>query len=117
MSEGSPDAVIGMERSELRRRARSNPGVVHLGYLTGQLALYFDPPTTGISRVTVNAIASPPDEEGRYYDAVVHRVGRTGDGPRRQVFRHPIPAMDWLLEVVPDFDLLETVCVNDPSEA
>lgn len=115
------DAAVGMERSRLHRLARANPGVVHLGCLTGQLALYFDPPEAGVSRVTVTAVVAPASDGGgaggaeRFYHAVVHRVGRiVGDG-RRRVFRHPAPALDWLYETVPDFDLLETVRVNEPA--
>lgn len=117
--DGSFDAAVGMERARLHRLARSNPGVVHLGGLTGQLALYFDPPEAGISRVAVTAVVAPAagGADERFYHAVVRRVGRTGGGPRRRVFRYPTPAVDWLFETVPDFDLLETVRVNDTGEA
>ena len=119
MSSVSFDAAVGMERSRLERMARSNPGVVHLGCLTGQLACYFDPPEAGVSRVTVTAVVAPAPESGREaersYHAVVRRVGRVvGDG-RRRVFGHPAPALEWLHETVPDFDLLETVRVNEPA--
>lgn len=117
-SGGSPDAAVGMERDRLHRLARSNPGVVHLGALTGQLALYFDPPESGVSRVTVTAVvASSADDASpeRIYHAVVRRVGRRGGDRRRRVFRHPTPALDWLYETVPDFDLLPTVRVNEPA--
>lgn len=115
---GSPDAAVGMERDRLHRLARSNPGVVHLGCLTGQLALYFDPPESGISRLEVTAVVgssagdAPPE---RTYHAVVRRVGRRGGGRRRRAFRHPTPALEWLYETVPDFDLLPTVRVNEPA--
>lgn len=122
MSSVSLDAAVGMERSRLHRLARSNPGVVHVGCLTGQLALYFDPPEAGVSRATVTAVVAPTpvgdsDADGeRFYHAVVHRVGRVaGEAGRRRVFRHPTPAVDWLFETVPDFDLLETVRVNGPA--
>lgn len=121
MSSVSLDAAVGMERSRLHRLARSNPGVVHVGWLTGQLALYFDPPKAGVSRATVTAVVAPTSDGGadgeRFYHAVVHRVGRVaGEAGRRRVFRHPAPAVDWLFETVPDFDLLETVRVNGPAE-
>ena len=119
MSSTSFDAAVGMERSRLLRLARADPGVVYFGCLTGQLALSFDPPEEGISRVTVTAVVAPGTDEGkqRFYHAVIHRVGRTrGDAERRKVFRHPFPALDWLFETVPDFDLLETVRVNEPAD-
>lgn len=110
-----------MERSRLDRLARANPGVVHLGWLTGQVALYFDPPEAGISRATVTAVvvagagASDGEDVDRLYHAVVRRVGRVGGDGRREVFGHPAPALEWLYETVPDFDLLETVRVNEPA--
>jgi hypothetical protein len=120
MSSVSHDAAVGVERAQLHRLARANPGVVHLGWLTGQLALYFDPPEAGVSRVAVTAVVvpAPADRHAdyeRYFHAVVRRVGRVvGDG-RRRVFRHPAPAVEWLFETVTDFDVLETVCVNEPA--
>lgn len=119
MSDVSSDAAVGMERARLHRLARSSPGIVHLGCLSGQLALYFDPPRERISRVAVTAVVAPtPDGDAeRFYHAVVRRIGRTGgDGRRRRIFRHPTPAVDWLFENVPDFDLLETVRVNGPAD-
>lgn len=119
MSDVSFDAAVGMERARLHRLARSSPGVVHLGCLTGQLALYFDPPRERISRVAVTAVVAPSPDGAteRFYHAVVRRVGRTGgDGRRRRIFRHPAPAVDWLFETVPGFDLLETERVNGPAE-
>lgn len=32
------------------------------------------------------------------------------------VFRHPFPALEWLNETVPDFDLLETVYLNERDD-
>ena len=123
MSSVPLDAAVGMERSRLDRLARANPGVVHLGWLTGQVVLYFDPPESGISRVTVTAVVvegvgpGDGDDSDRLYHAVVHRVGRvSGDEGRREVFGHPAPALEWLYETVPDFDLLETVRVNEPAD-
>ena len=118
MSGTSFDAAVGMERALLDRLARANPGVVHLGFLTGQISLYFDPPRQGVSRASVTAVVGSAAREERapFYHAVVRRVGRVrGDTGRREVFRHPSPALEWLYETVPDFDLLETVRVNEPS--
>ena len=117
MSSVTRDAAVGVEHAQLHRLARANPGVVHLGWLTGQLALYFDPPEAGVSRVAVTAVVVPAPADGeRFYHAVVRRVGRVvGDG-RRRIFRHPAPAVEWLYETVPDFDVLETVCVNEPAD-
>ena len=119
MSGVSLDAAVGMERDRLDDLARSNPGVVHVGCLTGQVALYFDPPTAGVSRAAVTAVLTPgaagDGATERFYHAVVRRVGRVGGDARRRVFGHPAPALEWLYETVPDFDLLKTVRVNEPT--
>ena len=119
MSGASFDAAVGMERDRLDDLARSNPGVVHLGCMTGQVALYFDPPEAGVSRASVTAVVTPGADGDRsperHYHAVVRRVGRVGGDGRRRVFHHPAPALEWLHETVPDFDLLETVRVNEPA--
>lgn len=118
MSIGNQDAAVGIERAQLRRLAEANPGVVHLGWLTGQLALYFDPPESGVSRLEVTAVVASSADDAppeRTYHAVVRRVGRRGGDRRRRVFEHPAPALEWLYETVPDFDLLPTVRVNEPA--
>lgn len=111
---------IRRERARLQRLAEQTPGVAYVGYRTGQLELRRESPANGIHRVSLTAVAAPGlgDEPMVYYHPVVHRV--TDDGERvqrRERFRHPMPATDWLLEAVPDFDLVETEYVNVPDEA
>ena len=110
---------IAREWGKLQRLSNADPGVAYIGHVTGQLALRFDPPVDGIHRVLLSAVAAGElgHEQLVYYHPVLHRV--TDDGERlqqRTQFRHPLPAHDWLLETVPDFDLLETVYVNEPDE-
>jgi hypothetical protein len=109
---------IRCEWGQLQRRARPNPGTAFLGYRTGQLAAHFESPDRDVRRVFLKAFTAPglADEPMVYYHPVVHRV--TDDGrraQRREQFRHPIPAEEWLRETVPDFDLLETVPINVPD--
>lgn len=119
MSSSISDAEIRRERNRLQRLSKRDPGVVYLGYRTGQLILRFEPPENGVCRACLTALSAPGLGETPtvFYHAVVHR--RTDDGRRvkeREGFRHPFPALDWLHETVPDFDLLDTVCVNVPDE-
>jgi hypothetical protein len=112
--------AIDREWGQVQRRANADPGVAYVGHRTGQLAARLDPSETGIHRVLVPAVPTPGlgDEPLVYYHPVVHSV--TPDGERRQRrrrYRHPFPAHDWLLEAVPDFDLLETDYVNEPAKA
>lgn len=108
-------ADVRREWGQIQRRAKRDPGVVHLGYQTGQLAVHFGATESRPGRVFVKAISAPAlgSDPATYYHAIVHE--QTDEGERRQrreQFRHPFPALDWLHEIVPDFDLLETVTHN-----
>lgn len=118
MSSTISGTEIRREWGQLQRRARPDPGVAYVGYRTGQLALHFAPPEEGVRRAFLKAFATPGigDEPMVYYHAVVHRTRDDGQQVQlREQFRHPVPAQDWLLETVPDFDLLETVPLNVPD--
>lgn len=119
MTGSSFDATVGSERAEIQRLAKANPGVAFVGHVTGQLALHLDPPVEGVSRASITATTLPPipGESAPYYHAAVHRTTDSGTGlPDCEVYRHPFPALDWLAETVPDFDLIETTYVNEPAE-
>lgn len=113
------DVMVGKERARLTRFAKSNPGIAYLGYETGQLSLHLDPAYQGVrgAEVLVTTLPPIPKERAPYYHAVVHRTDEAGVSvPTREVFRHPFPALDWIHETVPDFDLVEMVCVGGPGE-
>ena len=119
MSNPPFDAIVGRERARLTRFAQANPGIAYLGYETGQLSLQFDPAYQGVdgAEVLVTTLPPIPKERAPYYHAVVHRTDEAGvPAPCREVFRHPFPALDWIHEMVPDFDLVKTVCVGGPEE-
>ena len=118
MSSSLSGTDIRREWGQLQRRSKRDPGVAYGGYRTGQLALHFDSRDDSIRRVFLKAVSAPGvgEEPMVFYHPVVH--WRTEDGERaqrRDQFRHPMPAQDWLLETVPDFDLLETVYINVPD--
>lgn len=119
MSEPSFDEAVGTERAEIQRRAKATPGVAYLGHATGQLALYLDPPVDGVTRASITTTTLPPvpRETAPYYHATVNRASSAGNGEVREVFRHPFPALDWIAETVPDFDLIETTYVDPLAES
>lgn len=113
------DDDIRREWGQLQRLSGSDSGVAYLGYRTGQLAAQFDESEAGVDRVFLKAIATPGigDDPMIYYHAVVHRLSDDGERlKQREEFRHPVPALDWLHETVPDFDLVETNSINTSSD-
>lgn len=119
MDTSTSGTEIRREWDKLRRLSKRDPRVVYLGYRTGQMALHLDSSESDVHSVFLTALSAPGlgDSPMVFYHAVIHR--RIDDGrrvQRREQFRHPFPALDWIHETVPDFDLLETVCVNLPDE-
>lgn len=109
---------INWEWGQLQQRAKSNPGVAYLGYETGQLVAHVDGEDR-IGQVLLRAVSAPGvgDDPTVYYHAVVNWTTADGELLRqREEFRHPFPALDWIYETVPDFDLIETVTVDESDE-